>query len=347
MDHSNSADPATKIDFLKNAHEGEYDLWRDYTTPMHETTPLEAEFKTGRFEACGYLSPNGIVGYSIYDAQSLRLTKRNVGVAGDLIFVQRFVYGGSMGLSGDTPMVHRPGDVSIFDWGRPYQGLHQTSYLQGVFLKKESLGIDPGSLVAQPTFPAGSPVATLLSAEMDRLYTPLLGGATQLDASTFERFTACVKLVLKGAFVSRDVRAKARDALRDLICAHIESNLANPDLSTSSILRTFGVSRATLYRMFDNENGVRNYISTRRLFRAVYEITSEPRRRGLIHETAEKWGFSSDANFSRAARNAYGTSPGRLCPTTHADLQPTILTTRPSHLVQLLNRFDAYQSLAA
>lgn len=336
-----------KIEFFDDKRQGCFDYWRAHTSPLYDTIPADSPDNTGLFKMRGFCSPRGIVSASTYDATSLQLTKRHSSVMGDTLFVQRFVFGGAVGRSDDTPFAYRPGDVSIIDFAHQFEGLHAASHVQGVFLKKASLGFDPDRPVPLHTYPAGTVMARLLNAELDRLYQPLLAGECQLNEETFDRFEGCVKMAFTGAPTDGDVRTQARNALRDLVCAYIERSLASPELNTGAILREFGVSRATLYRMFDSENGVRNYISNRRLFRAVFEISASPARRGLIHEVAERWGFSSDANFSRSVRRAFGTSPGKIFGRPHANVEEPSAALPKSQLTSLMNIMNGAQSVAA
>lgn len=347
MPFDKSPSDVPKIDFFDDRRQGCFDYWREQTSPLYDTTPAESPDNTGLFKMRGFCSPRGIVSTSEYDATSLRLTKRHSGVMGDTLFVQRFVTGGAVGMSADAPFSYRPGDVSIIDFAHQFEGLHQVSHVQCVFLKKASLGFDPDKPVPLHTYPAGSVMARLLNAELDRLYRPLLAGECQLSEATFDRFEGCVKMAFTGAPVDGDVRTQARNALRDLVCAYIERSLASPELTTAAILREFGVSRATLYRMFESENGVRNYISNRRLFRAVFEISASPARRGLIHEIAERWGFSSDASFSRSVRRAYGTSPGKIFDRPHANVEAPSAAHPNSRITRLMNTMNGAPSVAA
>jgi AraC-like DNA-binding protein len=75
------------------------------------------------------------------------------------------------------------------------------------------------------------------------------------------------------------------------------------------LARTFGLSRASLYRLFEPVGGVASYIRTRRLARARQELTTpglEDRRIGPI---AYRAGFQSIPAFNRAFRAAYGQTP--------------------------------------
>lgn len=61
------------------------------------------------------------------------------------------------------------------------------------------------------------------------------------------------------------------------------------------------MSRATLYRLFEDEGGVAVFIQTRRLDRCFAELTrSRDRGRAVgVGEVAYTYGFGSDAHFSR------------------------------------------------
>ena len=96
------------------------------------------------------------------------------------------------------------------------------------------------------------------------------------------------------------------------IQSYIEQNLSRMDLCAETLLPKFGVSRATLYRLFEEEGGVRNYIVDRRLFRAILDISTGPQHRGKIQQAAKRWGFSSAANFNRSVRHTFGGAPGAL-----------------------------------
>jgi AraC-like DNA-binding protein len=90
---------------------------------------------------------------------------------------------------------------------------------------------------------------------------------------------------------------------------HINRVLADPDLSAERLCRTFGLSRATLYRMFAKEGGVQRYIDARRLDRCFAELHNAPASYGRIRRVAEKWGFHGAANFNRRFKSRFGIRP--------------------------------------
>ena len=93
------------------------------------------------------------------------------------------------------------------------------------------------------------------------------------------------------------------------ITRFIEANLASRELGIEKITRTFGLSRASLYRLFEPVGGVACYIRTRRLARARKELTAPGLQDRRIGPIAYRAGFQSIPAFNRAFRDAYGETP--------------------------------------
>ncbi|NVZ36086.1 helix-turn-helix domain-containing protein [Pseudomonas sp. A4002] len=89
----------------------------------------------------------------------------------------------------------------------------------------------------------------------------------------------------------------------------VEQHLQNPALSPEFICRHLGVSRAQLYRIFTQHEGVAAYIQLRRLNKARLIIQSDYRAQHKISGLAFQFGFKSDAHFSRTFKKAFGYSP--------------------------------------
>lgn len=81
-----------------------------------------------------------------------------------------------------------------------------------------------------------------------------------------------------------------------------------PDWGVEDLRLALGVSKATLYRMFHRFGGVSEQIRSRRLARA-HALLVKSNGWGRISEVARLCGFTSDAHFSRAFRDAYGYTP--------------------------------------
>ena len=89
----------------------------------------------------------------------------------------------------------------------------------------------------------------------------------------------------------------------------ISRHLLAPDLNVATIARACAVSRATLYRAFDNHGGVAAQIQRMRLDRAREALRSRFNGVPTITGIAFDYGFSSQGHFSRAYRARFGYSP--------------------------------------
>jgi AraC-like DNA-binding protein len=131
------------------------------------------------------------------------------------------------------------------------------------------------------------------------------------EADAENAIRTCAQLILaafnKQMRMSSGAKAAVQSAMRGQIQRYIQANLYQKNLSPESILRTFALSRPTLYRMFENEGGLGTYIRNCRLREAAEELVGM--RQTAIMEIAYGQGFNSASDFTRAFRRAYGMSP--------------------------------------
>ncbi|MGV9313228.1 AraC-like ligand-binding domain-containing protein [Streptomyces sp. NPDC003691] len=91
--------------------------------------------------------------------------------------------------------------------------------------------------------------------------------------------------------------------------AYIEHHLDDPGLSPETVAARHHISLRSLYTLFrTEEESVAALIRRQRLERCRADLAS-PRRPQPIHVIAARWGFTSDAAFSRTFKAAYGISP--------------------------------------
>ncbi|KDN82264.1 hypothetical protein KCH_59730 [Kitasatospora cheerisanensis KCTC 2395] len=92
--------------------------------------------------------------------------------------------------------------------------------------------------------------------------------------------------------------------------AHIEENLADPDLSPESIARSQHISVRYLHKLFQQDGTtVGQWVRQRRLDACRRELERPTRRQVSVSAVAHRWGFVSHSHFSRAFRETYGVSP--------------------------------------
>jgi AraC-like DNA-binding protein len=117
-----------------------------------------------------------------------------------------------------------------------------------------------------------------------------------------------------------------------VICRYIESNLGARDLGVDRLVRTFGLSRASVYRLFEPLDGVAKYIRSRRLERAHQYLCAASLDNRRIAPIAYRVGFRSMAAFNRAYQEAYACTPRETRAMRAAEAEPAKHLARPREI---------------
>lgn len=89
----------------------------------------------------------------------------------------------------------------------------------------------------------------------------------------------------------------------------VEQHLLEPGLGPQALIDAFGITRSTLYRLFEPLGGVSAYIAQRKLNHAFRRLSDTRQPRGRISKLAAELGFSHPSAFTRAFRDSFGLSP--------------------------------------
>ncbi len=97
-------------------------------------------------------------------------------------------------------------------------------------------------------------------------------------------------------------------ARREAAVRHIFAHLGDRDIDVDAIALATGLSRSALYRLFEGEGGVAQYVMSRRLgaVRDALEHGSSETLAGL----AERFGFADESHMNRRFNRAYGRPAG-------------------------------------
>jgi len=132
----------------------------------------------------------------------------------------------------------------------------------------------------------------------------------EADAAVQSLVTLAAGGVGRAADAEESMASETRRTLLATIKRHIESQLGAPELNGDAVCRQFGLSRATLARLFEAEGGLTHYVQLRRLHRAFVMLGSAAYRHWRIIDIALECNFSSDATFTRAFRKLFDLTPG-------------------------------------
>ena len=233
----------------------------------------------------------------------------------DQIIVTVYVEGGYRFVAERRETEVKAGDICVLDLARTclMHGSNNTNL--SVVLPRAALEplVPDIDALHGIILPHGSPLNTLLLSHMRMIYAeaPGLGNSEGVAAAraTEGLIAACLGPSAAGREAGR--HAVAAVALRK-IRRLIEANLGDAELGPDTLCRQGGVSRATLYRLFEPFGGVGAYIRQRRLTRAFRLLSDPVLRAERVKDMAVRCGFTNEAVFSRALRQAYGKSPSDI-----------------------------------
>jgi len=184
---------------------------------------------------------------------------------------------------------------------------------------------DDVRLVERAPVDARSGVGSVLRATMAQVYRSRLHLTPELRDRLGHTLVSLTQVVV-------DERIRALAPTGDLssrvvgaALQFIESNLWDAALTPSSIASAQHVSVRALHQAFENESfTVSRTIALKRLEGARGDLERSPGASGSISAVARRWGFTSASHFSRAFREAFGSSPTEWQRTHHAgaDLSP-------------------------
>lgn len=126
-----------------------------------------------------------------------------------------------------------------------------------------------------------------------------------IAAATTSLLAACLS-------TSRDHIVEAQRPIDAVVASRaskiIAKHLADPELASDLLCRELGVSRSSLYRIFEPAGGVSTYIRRERLrkTRAALADSSDQRP---ISTIAEQLGFTDPSTYSRMFKKEFGITP--------------------------------------
>lgn len=217
------------------------------------------------------------------------------------------------------------GSLRLVDMSRPLTAEHSAFDTLNLLIPREALGAHwTDRDIHGATFDSSHAGARLLMSHLQCLWAEIDALSEDEAAAGAAAATALAGGILMGR---RDLdpahhKPVAR-TLRRLACRFIDGRMGPDGLSPQAISLHLGVSRRTLYRLFERDGGIAAYIQRRRLERAFEALVkSTGDRCGSIAEVAYAHGFRSDAHFSRAFMDRFGVRPGELRQSGLAHAQP-------------------------
>ncbi|MFE6866153.1 helix-turn-helix domain-containing protein [Kitasatospora sp. NPDC057692] len=310
------------VDTVSLPAEDRFDWWCETVgrgpAPTRITSDHAADF-VGRVEtlSTGTMDATSMSFPALRSERTPALIRRSDPEAYELTLIA----GGSMRIAQSRrEAVLSPGDFVMWSSSRPYTGQGRSSADHG-----PSRGIVlhlPRSLLPFPEtrvdrvlatrMPAAGGIGAILAHHLHTLFreAPALGEpeGARLGSATMHLAHA---LLAQQMDAPAHLEPEARGAvLLARIEAFIGENLADPQLSPTSIAARHHVSVRTVHQLFrQRHETVSAMIRRRRLERCRSDLADPRLRRLPVHEIAARNGLGDPAGFSRGFRRAYGLPP--------------------------------------
>lgn len=208
----------------------------------------------------------------------------------------------------------RPGDIAIYDTGRPYT-LDFTDDTRCLVMAFPADAFEiPRTLIRRITavrLAGDAGVGSVISPFMQHMAEnlDLLDGAhgDRITRSSLDLLTTLVYAELAGGDLAEGA---SRQAEMRTFTTYIEENLGDPDLSAASIAREHFVSvRHLQYRFQDEDLTVSGYIRARRLEHCRRDLSEPSLAHQSVSHIAQRWGFADASHFSKIFKGRFDVSP--------------------------------------
>jgi AraC-like DNA-binding protein len=216
----------------------------------------------------------------------------------------------------DREIVLSPGQLALYDTGRPYRLRLEGDWSCAVMaVQRDQVALSPGSLAGamRRAHVAEHGPGLLLSQFITATVAELT--AAGLPASGILGEAGVCLLAGTVAGDGDAAAAGGNDAVRDAVLGYIRARLDDPRLSRASIAAAHRMSPRTLDRLFSGQPwSVSGYIRHERLEAVRRDLENPALRPRSVAALAARWCFFDAAHFSRLFRDSYGCPPSQLRP---------------------------------
>ena len=206
--------------------------------------------------------------------------------------------------------VCRPGSISVTDLSASRSSFGGASDVTYLAFPRSVLQTGNRPIKAKTFFDDRTSVGRLMIANFLHVAEEISGNPEERNVSTLELFSSLLAVSVT------DIRAltgtdKATDhAKRIRAERYIFSRPLSVGLKVDDLCKDVGMSRATVYRLFQDDGGIQAFVSNLRIARAYASLARQKPARGLVALVALQCGFSNASNFNRRFRQRFGCTPG-------------------------------------
>lgn len=213
------------------------------------------------------------------------------------------------------------GDIVVFDARQPWRTVARSASLITISVSREVVEAALGRVDDLHGRVLPAPANHILADYMISLASRAPQLAPECLPSLSRAFVDILASAAPGALAKATAEKIRLDFIRrEAVDRYLADRLADRDVSASSISAATGISRSSLYRLFERHGGVVSYIQNQRLdaLRTALDAGAE----GSLTQLAQAHGFADENHMSRLFSETYGAPPGAYRQQTRAALAP-------------------------
>ena len=305
--------PHLALDTRRVGQSDQFDVWREYNQTGFDVSRRDMRAEGFGASVHAWRTKRAVFADVKFAPLRTRRTSSHIRLLEEGHLLLRYYKEGSARCRiGDKTVTCRPGEVHIFDYCQEMQAATDHVHQVCVYIPHSTISYDPARhpshLCLQPASALGRVMQSALSSALEQLPCASTDDGNDIDDSV----TGIIGSILSTRTLDEGTKVAFDRARNRAMRSFIRDNIRDPELGVHTLLRNFGASRATIYRVFDEDGGIARYIANQRLEHAFWALAGSIGERGSIQTIAEECGFTEASNFARSFRREFGFPPSDL-----------------------------------
>lgn len=285
-------------------------LWQAYWRGIFETSELSSAKKAFDATARSYQLPGAILSEYSITATVIRRELQQLHVDSEaLLVIALFRSGLGKGVVEGSNLLMQPDRITLFDFQQSLHAKFEDANYVSLTVPHSAIGYDPYRhprlFHVETTTPIGDMLRNNLEWLLEVAPTASLAEAKVLS----DGVTSLIRGLITRNLKDETIRTRFAKSREIAVRRYIKSHLQNPLLQPEHICRDLGISRAVLYRMFEEDGGVVKAKQALRLDWAMDQLCMSQKLPGAVGDIAKNWTFQDPAHFSRLFRDRFGLRP--------------------------------------
>ena len=305
----------------------QFEAWREWYCPVLEIVPQQPG--TTEFPASIHLWKLGGLAMSRTSAPSVTVMRSKRLVRRDPVdhwVISYCARGAHRARTADTE-VEVPARVPYI-WSLGQEFLHERTHVDRVqFLMARDAFRDIAPLLDAACgsvldTPLGHLLGDYMMALEQRLPVVLEADLPRLTKAVGAMVAAAVSpSTERVAIAAHQIDVGRKERVRQVVRKHLRT----PTFRPAILCRLVGMSRSSVYRLFEGVGGIARYIQSQRLLEAR-AVLSDPANTQTISEIAEDLCFADASSFGRTFKREFGHTPGEVRSAALAGLPPLAMS---------------------